>query len=179
MQFQFSSSKYSNSISFIKSMPAVVTNFPYILLFCCLLSKAFVAGTLPLETTVVSLRSDFKLQTAVLPVLCDIRSSPVVVFCRECVKRFPVTAFKLFFRFFVTTPVAPVITGIIIYFTFHIRCISINKPFIFLSCFLLRDIPFRLYCHIYQTACFPVGLFNYYIWPIYRNPSTCVYSLIP
>jgi hypothetical protein len=36
-------------------------------------------------------------------------------------------ASKFFFKSFVTIPVAPIITGIIRHFTFHIRCISTNK----------------------------------------------------
>jgi hypothetical protein len=34
---------------------------------------------------------------------------------------------KFFFKPFVTIPVAPVTTGTIILFMFHIRCISIHK----------------------------------------------------
>jgi len=65
----------------------------------------------------------------------DIRSSPVAVFCRECVEGFPVTASKLFFRLFVTIPVASNITGIIIYFTFHIRYICLKKLLCFFPAF--------------------------------------------
>jgi hypothetical protein len=36
-------------------------------------------------------------------------------------------ASKFFLKFLVTIPVAPVITGIIVHFKFHIRCISILK----------------------------------------------------
>ena len=48
-------------------------------------------------------------------------------FCSESIERFPGTASKVFFRLLVTIPVAPVITGIIVHFRFHIRCISIYK----------------------------------------------------
>ena len=34
---------------------------------------------------------------------------------------------KFFFKLLVTIPVAPIITGIILHFRFHIRCISIHK----------------------------------------------------
>ena len=36
-------------------------------------------------------------------------------------------SFQIFLKFLVTIPVAPVITGIIVHFRFHIRCISIHK----------------------------------------------------
>jgi hypothetical protein len=36
-------------------------------------------------------------------------------------------ASKFVFKPFVTTPMAPIMTGIIIHFMFHIRCISIHK----------------------------------------------------
>ena len=37
------------------------------------------------------------------------------------------TASKFFLKLLVTIPVAPVITGTIVHFRFHIRCISIHK----------------------------------------------------
>ena len=70
-------------------------------------------------------RSGFKLHTAVLSVLCDVPS--IAVFCSESIECFPGTASKFFLRHLVTIPVAPIITGIIVHFRFHIRCISIHK----------------------------------------------------
>ena len=57
--------------------------------------------------------------------MCD--ASSIAVFCSESVECFPGAASKFFFRLLVTIPVAPVITGIIVHFRFHIRCISIHK----------------------------------------------------
>ena len=39
---------------------------------------------------------------------------------------FPGTASKFFLKLLVTIPVAPIITGTIVHFRFHIRCISIH-----------------------------------------------------
>ena len=56
-------------------------------------------------------------------ITCDVSS--IAVFCSETIKRFSGTAPKFFLKILVTIPVAPFITGIIAYFRFHIRCISI------------------------------------------------------
>jgi hypothetical protein len=68
-------------------------------------------------------------------------------------------ASKFFLKPFVTLPVAPVITGIILHFRFHIRCISVLK-LLYLSCvpYVLHNIPICRYCHIYQYTCF-LGFF--------------------
>jgi len=50
--------------------------------------------------------------------------------------------------------------------------------FQFLFCFLLCDISVHKYCPIYQSVCVLFFVFNYYIWPICRNFSICVYLLI-
>ena len=60
-------------------------------------------------------------------IMCDVRS--IGVFCSESIERFPGTASKFFLGLLLTTPVAPIITGIIVHFRFHISCISIHKPF--------------------------------------------------
>ena len=58
-------------------------------------------------------------------IMCDVPS--MAVFCSESIEWFPGTASNFFFRLLVTIPVAPVITGIIVHFMFHIRCISTHK----------------------------------------------------
>ena len=58
-------------------------------------------------------------------IMCDFQS--IAVFCSESIECFPGTASKFFFRLLVTMPVAPIITGIIVHFRFHIRCISIHE----------------------------------------------------
>jgi len=55
--------------------------------------------------------------------MCDVPS--IAVFCSESIESFPGIVSKCFFKFLVTIPVAPVITGTIVHFRFHIRCISI------------------------------------------------------
>ena len=139
----------------------------------CVLSQAFSSWYFS-WTSSDPHRSDFKLHTAVLSVLC-VMFQCVAVFCNESIECFPGTAFKFFLKFLVTIPVARIITGVIVHFRFHIRCISIHKLlyFNFFSAF------FCGYCHIYQCAYFLFFVFNYYMWPIWCNFSVCVYCLVP
>ena len=58
-------------------------------------------------------------------IMCDVPST--AVFCSESIECFPGTVSKFFFKLLVIIPVAPIITGTIVHFRFHIRCISINK----------------------------------------------------
>jgi len=58
-------------------------------------------------------------------IMCNVPS--IAVFCGESIERFPGTASKFFLKLLVTIPVAPIITGIIVHFRFHISCISIHK----------------------------------------------------
>jgi len=58
-------------------------------------------------------------------IMCDVPS--IAVFWSECIECFPGTASRFSLKLLVTIPVAPIITGIIVRFRFHIRCISIHK----------------------------------------------------
>ena len=58
-------------------------------------------------------------------IVCDVPS--VAVFCSESIECFPGIFSKFFLKLLVTIPVAPIITGTIVHFRFHIRCISIHK----------------------------------------------------
>ena len=107
--------------------------------------------------------------------MCDVPS--IAVFCSESIECFPGTASKYVLKLLVTIPEAPVITGMIVHFRFHIRCISTRKLLYFN--FFLHNISACRYCHIYQCACFLFCVFNYYIWPVCCNFSVCVYCLIP
>jgi len=80
-------------------------------------------------------------------------------------------SFQIFPKLLVTIPVAPVITGIIVHFSFHIRCISIHK-LLYLLLLLL------LYC-----CCCCYYYYYYYYWfhritddDVTANP-TCVTSI--
>ena len=64
-------------------------------------------------------------------IMCDVPN--IAVFCSESIECFPGTAFKLFLKLLVTIPVGPIITGTIVHFRFHIRCIAIHKLFYFNS----------------------------------------------
>ena len=63
-------------------------------------------------------------------VMCDVPS--IAVFCSESIECFPGTASKFFLKLLITIPVAPIITGMIVHFRFHIRCISIHKLLYFI-----------------------------------------------
>ena len=57
-------------------------------------------------------------------IMCDVPS--IAVFCSESIEFFPCFS-KFFLKLLVTILVAPIITGIIVHFKFHIHCISIHK----------------------------------------------------
>ena len=62
-------------------------------------------------------------------IVCDVPS--IAVFCSASIECFPGTASKFLLKLFFTIPVAPIITGTIVHFRFHIRCISIQKRLYF------------------------------------------------
>ena len=68
-------------------------------------------------------------------IMCDDPS--IVVFCSESIECFPGTASKFFLKPLVTIPVAPINTGIIVHFRFHIRCISLLLLLLLSSLLLL------------------------------------------
>ena len=55
-------------------------------------------------------------------IMCDVPS--IAVFCSGSIECFPGTVSRFILKLLVTIPVAPIITGIIVHFMFHIRCIS-------------------------------------------------------
>jgi hypothetical protein len=102
----------------------------------------FIPGTSLEPTVILTVQaSSFRLQHFPYYVWC----SKYSCFLSESIECFPGMASKYFFQPFVTIPVAPVITGIILHFRHHIRFIST------------------------ATFLFFVFVFNYYIWPICRN----------
>ena len=58
-------------------------------------------------------------------ITCDVPST--AVFCSESIECFPGADSKFFLKLLVTIPVAPVITGIIVHFRFHIHCTGWGK----------------------------------------------------
>ena len=79
-------------------------------------------------------------------IMCDVPS--IAVFCSESIECFPGTASKFFLKLLVPIPVAPVFTGIIVHFRFHIRFISIHKLLLLLLLLLLLSVfPSPAYCH--------------------------------
>jgi hypothetical protein len=63
-------------------------------------------------------------------IMCDVSS--IAVFCSESIECFPVMASKYFFKTFVTIPVAPVATCVIINFVFHVHLPLYMNSFIYL-----------------------------------------------
>ena len=96
-------------------------------------------------------------QCSTFRIMCYVPS--IAVFCSESVECFPGTASKFFLKLLVTIPVAPVITGIIVHFRFHIRCICIHKLlyFNFFSAFFptpfcVRVLPHLSVCMLHNTS---------------------------
>src|SRR5215475_11971158 len=58
-------------------------------------------------------------------IMCDVPST--AVFCSESIECFPGTASKFFLKLLITVPLAPIVTGIIVHFRFHICYIYIHK----------------------------------------------------
>ena len=58
-------------------------------------------------------------------IMCDVPSTAVC--CSESIECFPGIASKFCFKPFVAIPLAPIITGMITHFVFHVRCISVHK----------------------------------------------------
>ena len=79
----------------------------------------------------------------------------------------------------VTIPVAPIITGIIVHFRFHIRCISIHK-LLYFNFFSASFCTTFLSAGIATSMSVYVSLFcfNYYIRPIRSNFSVFINIII-
>ena len=110
-------------------------------------------------------------------IMCDVPS--IAVFFSESIECFPGIASKIFHKHLVTIPVAPVITGIILHFRFHIHCISIPELLYFnffsasfCTTFLSASIATSI------SACFLFFVFNYFIWPICCNFSLLLLLLL-
>ena len=174
-----SRSPYYQGYHFCFHVPHVL-NFYYeicfILLLRCLLSQTFLSryfswtnrdSHLSLH---VSCCSPFR-------VMCD--APNIAVFCTESIECFHGTASKFFFKHFVTLPVYPITTGIIMHFMFHIRCISIHKLLtsfftaLFCVTFLHADNTTSIRTHVFLVFVF------IYIWSICHPFIICVYPSVP
>ena len=109
-------------------------------------------------------------------IMCDVPR--IAVFFLVNLECFPGTVSKFFFRLLVTIPVAPIITGIIVHFRFHIRCISVHNHLYF-NFFSASFCTTFLSAGIATSVCMFSLFCFYYIWPICCNFSVCVYCLIP
>ena len=85
-------------------------------------------------------------------IMCDVPS--IAVFCSESIECVPGTACIFFLKFLVTIPVAPIITGTIVSFRFHICCISTHK----LRYFNFFSASFHYYYYYYYY--YFLGLWN-------------------
>ena len=61
-------------------------------------------------------------------IICD--APRIAVFCEKSIECVPGIASTFFFKLCVTIPVAPIITGTIVHFRFHIRSISMPKALV-------------------------------------------------
>jgi len=88
-------------------------------------------------------------------IMCDVPS--IAVFRSESIERFPGTASKFSLKLLGTIPVAPIVTGAIFHFRFHIHCISIHKLLYFnffsasfCTTFLSADIATPVSLHVFS-----------------------------
>ena len=107
-------------------------------------------------------------------IMCDVPS--IAVFCSESIECFPGTVSKFFFKLLVTIAVAPIITGTIVHFRFHIRCIPIHKLLYFnffsasfCTTFLSASIATSISVHVFSF------LFLIIISGLFAVTSLCYY----
>ena len=105
--------------------------------------------------------------------MCDVPS--IAVFCSESIECFPGIVSKCFLKLLVPIPVAPIITGTIVHFRFHIRCISIHKLLYFnffsasfCTTFLSAGIATSISVHVFSL------LFLIFIADLFAATSLCV-----
>ena len=106
-------------------------------------------------------------------IMCDVPST--AVFCNESMECFPGTVSKSFLKLLITIPVAPIITGKIVHFMFHIHCISIRKLLYFnffsasfCTTFLSAGIVTSISVHVFSF------LFSIIISGLFAVTSLCV-----
>jgi hypothetical protein len=81
-------------------------------------------GTSPLEPAVILIAQASIPDSSTFRIKCDVPST--AAFYSESIECVPAMASKFLFTPFVTIPVAPAITGIVIHLMFHFRCISVH-----------------------------------------------------
>ena len=106
--------------------------------------------------------------------MCDVPS--IASFYSESIECFPSMASKFFFKPFFTIPVVPIITGMIIRFMYHIRCISLHKLLYFSFSSALHSRPLIL-PNLSSMRAFSVFILIIISWPICHNACICVYHL--
>ena len=102
----------------------------YCCYYCVSCHSLFHPDTSPLEPTVIPSNQALRADHSISRTISGAPSTAVC--CSESVECFTGTVSKFFFNTFVSIPVAPIITGLIIHFMFHIRFTSICKLFYFL-----------------------------------------------
>ena len=88
--------------------------------------RLFLPGTSPLKAAVIPTSQAWSFRLLQY-FQYHVWSSKYSCFCSDSIQCFPGMASKFLFIPFVTVLVTPIITGIIIHFMFHIRCISVYK----------------------------------------------------
>ena len=99
-------------------------------------------------------------------IMCDIPS--IAVFCSESIECFPGTASKFSLKLLVTIPVAQIITGIIVNFGFHIRCISILLLLLLLLLGFCSYFLLQCFCqlHNFSSVCHSTRFKNLPLFPV-------------
>jgi len=169
----------------IKCIIIIISSIIIIIWYGCLLLHAFSSWHFS-WTSSDPHRSGIKLHTAVLSVLCvmfQVWLSFVMNLSNVFLVQFP----NFFLKLLVTIPVAPIITGTIVYFRFHIRCISIHKLLYFIitvliilaECWLIQH---RNHMNKNSASCtrdtwlirrpgneYPEWIFRYFPWFLQEN----------
>jgi len=105
----------------------------------------------------------------------------VAVFCSSFTSCFPGMLLTYFLNDFVTAPVASIITGITLVFTFHMRCISVVRSLYFriFSASFLNHISVPWDCNVYWHTCSLFIITDYDVWFVVGDSSVSLYMLIP
>jgi len=106
----------------------------------------------------------------------------MAVFCSSLTPRFPGMLLTYCLNDFEMVPVAPIIIGITLVFTFHMRCISIVRSLYFkiFSASFFNHISLSWDCNIYWHTCSLFIITDYNVWLVIGDGSlVSLYLLIP
>ena len=153
----------------------------YYCFYCCVSCHSlFRPETFLLEPTVITPNQALRPDCSISRTISGAPST--AVFCSESIECCTGMVSKFLFKKFVSIPVAPIITSLIIHFMFHIRFTSVCKLLYFLLNSFLLPFPWHSwwlvlsYISVFVFSFF-LYYYYYYIWPIFQNFSTFCASL--